>query len=135
MEEIRLKRDNLHHLASALELLLGDAPFNFSYQSMRKNGNNGSSGKKEFEQCVLFGDNSICSWVVGQDESHRKSTIKIAVKLPSGKTKFLFIHPSVRCGGRRYPDCGHSSWFTVEPHKITIHDGHNISRFEFQPSC
>lgn len=135
MEEIRLKRDNLHQLASALELLLGDTPFNFSYHSMRKNGNDDGSTKKEFEQCVLFGDNPIFSWVVRQDERNRKSTIRVALQLPSGKAKFLDIHPSVRCGGRRYPDCGHSSWFTVEPRKITIHDGHNISRFEFQPSC
>jgi len=109
---------------------LGDEAFTFSYQDSRKVT---THPVKEFEQSTLFGDNPICSWIREQDDEYnRKSTLRVAVQLPSGATKFLDIHPSVRCGGKRYDDNGHQSWFKSQPGKIEVRDGYNSTHITFQ---
>ena len=133
MKETKVKRDNLSQLAEALKQLLGDEPFTFSYQDRRRSDKDAARPEKKFEQSTLFGDNPICSWIRDQDDKcKRKSTLRVAVQLPSGAIKFLDIHPSVRCGGKRYDDNGHRSWFKSRPGKIEIRDGHNNTHCTFQ---
>lgn len=133
MKETKLKRENLKQLADDLKELLASAPFTFSYQNKRKCISGTSQPEKTFAQSTLSGDNPIYSWIIDQDDKpYRKSTLCVAVQLPSGVIKHLNIHPSVRCGGNRYYVNGHESWFKSQPGKIEVRDGYNNTHFTFQ---